>query len=273
MSSTIYNQATANYEFVGESDSISTSSNINSVTLNDESSGLSIKKVADTSSFSAGSIITYTITISNASTSYLNGIRIVDDLGDGNLAYVVGSANLTAGSLTYAVTPVATNPLTFTLQELNVSGTMTLVYSCQVIFNLESSVSSITNTVQGTGYTSTGTITGSASATILKKNELSVTKTSSVSSVENNESFDYVITLTNPQETDANINMITDQLASNYNLSSISVKVGSSAAVSLLASDYTLSSSNLLVVNSVNGTSVTVPANSSAIVTLSGYFE
>ncbi len=271
MSTTIQNQATANYEFEGTSGSISTSSNINTVVLNDDG-GLSLSKTANTSTFSAGDIIVYTISITNNSSSYLNGVRIIDDIGGGNLAYVVGSASLTIGGLTYPVTPVATSPLTFTLQELNVGESMTLIYSCQVIFNLPSSVTSITNSVQGIGYTSTGTITGTTSTTILKKNELTLSKTSSESSVDPNETFDYQVTIGNSSGVVANITTITDQLASNYVLESATIKVGSNATVTLLSSDYTLSSSKLLTIYSVGGVSLGVPAADSMVITLTGYF-
>jgi len=128
---------------------------------------LSISKTSSSSTFSVGEIITYTIQITNSSDSNLSGVRIIDDLGGMKTAYVIGSGKLTYGSNTYPVWPIATNPLTFTLQELGVGESMTLVYKCQVIFNLPSSVSSITNTIQGIGYLS-GTITGSDSNTITR---------------------------------------------------------------------------------------------------------
>ena len=128
---------------------------------------LSISKTSNTSTFSVGQIITYTVTITNTSDFNLDGVRIIDDVGGMKTAYVVGSGKLTYGSNTYPVWPIATNPLTFTLQELGSGESMTLEYKCQVIFNLPSSVSSITNTVNGIGYLS-GTITGSDTNTITK---------------------------------------------------------------------------------------------------------
>ena len=130
--------------------------------------GLSISKVSNKSTFSVGEIITYTVTITNTSPFNLDGVRIIDDLGGMNTAYVVGSGNLTYGTNTYPVWPIKTSPLTFTLQELGSGQTMTLVYNCQVIFDLPCSVTSITNTVKGIGYISSGTISGNDSNTIVR---------------------------------------------------------------------------------------------------------
>ena len=177
---TITNQATTSYQFANSSEVLNKTSNVNELTL-ENSQGLTLTKTSNVNTFSAGEIITYTVNITNNSNHYLTGVRIIDNLGGGNLAYVIGSAKLTVGTLTYPVNPVATTPLTFTLQQLNVGQSMTLTYNCQVIFNLPQSIQSITNTVQGIGYTSTGTITGFASNTIQKKSsgDFSIVKTSS----------------------------------------------------------------------------------------------
>ena len=273
MPSTINNQAEASYRFSGSSVVNNISSNINSVTLNDL--GLTISKTASPSEFVAGSIIDYTVTITNNSSSYLSGVRIIDNLGGGNLAYVVGSGRLSTLGTNYPVSPVATNPLTFTLQQLNVGQSMTLTYKSQVIFNLPSSVTSITNTVNGIGYTSTGTINGSDSETIQKKNNDSVeiTKTSSASSVNPNQSFDYILTLTNTSSTLARIPSVTDQLPSNFTLTSVSLKTGSGSTTTLNPSDYTLSGSNLLTIPSTATPLVNVPGNSSRVITITGYLS
>ena len=168
MAETINNSASTVYNINGGA-SESATSNVLPINLQ-SSTGLTITKTANPTTFLAGDIITYTVTITNNSASFLNGVRIIDNLGGGNLAYVLSSASLTAGSITYPVNPVATNPLTFTLQQLGVGATMTLTYRAQVIFNLPSTVSMITNTVQGIGYTASGTITGFANTPIEKKN-------------------------------------------------------------------------------------------------------
>lgn len=272
MSQTINNSATAEYTLNGETNTAT--SNVLPINLLTDS-GLTITKTSDKETFSAGEIITYTVTITNSSSQYLNGVRIIDNLGGNNLAYVLSSARLSVGSTSYAVTPVATNPLTFTLQQLSAGATMTLTYKAQVIFNLPNTVSLITNTVQGIGYPASGTITGYANNTIEKKTESSftLTKSSSLTDVTTNQSFNYYITLTNNTSNIATVTSITDQLPSNFSPTGGTVKIGSNSPVTLLSSDYTLSSGNTLVVSSLNGDSITVPANSSTILTITGSFN
>ena len=273
MAQTINNSASTIYSINGGA-SESATSNVLPINLQ-SANGLTITKNASPTTFLAGDIITYTVTITNSSASFLNGVRIIDNLGGGNLAYVLSSASLSTGATTYPVNPVSTNPLTFTLQQLGVGSTMTLTYKAQVIFNLPSTVSMITNTVQGIGYTASGTITGFANTTIEKKTEsdFSITKTSSVTDVMSGQPFNYYITLANNTSLDVNVSSITDSLPTNYNLSSASLKIGTNNAVTLGSSDYTLSSSNILNVTSINGSIIIVPSNNTSILTLTGYFD
>lgn len=273
MSQTINNSANTTYSLDGSTTNTASS---NVLPLNYETSqGLNITKTASSSTFSIGDIITYTVTITNNSSYYLTGVRIIDNLGGGNLAYVLSSASLTAGSQIYSVTPIATSPLTFTLQQLGVGATMTLTYKCQVVFNLPSTVSLITNSVQGIGYTSTGTVTGFANATIQKKNsvEFSITKTANVSDVRQNQTFNYYLTLTNNTSNVARITSITDNLPSNFHLISVSLKIGAGTDTTLESNEYTLSSANLLTVPSSTGPTITVPANSTTVLTITGYLS
>ncbi len=271
--STINNEASATYTFAGDASQFTSNSNISSINL-EALSGLTVTKVPNPTSFVAGEIVTYTLTISNTSGNFLTGVRVVDDLGGGNLAYVVGSANLKTLSTSYPVTPSATSPLTFVLQELNVGQTMTLTYKAQVIFSLPSSVSTITNSAKVTGYTASGTVEGSATSLINKRTSMSlaIAKTSSVLTVTPNQSFDYILTINNPSIATSTIVNIVDQLASSYVLSGITIKIGSGSAISLVPSDYTFTSGKLLTITSLSGSPMVIPASTSAIVTINGYF-
>ena len=272
MPTTVTNQTTAEYVLDGSSEILNAQSNEHDVVLQDIQ-GITLIKTSNTNTFNAGQIITYTVQITNNSSQFFNGVRIIDNLGGGNLAYVVGSASLTVGSLTYPVTPVATNPLTFTLQELNVGGTMTLRYNCQVIFNLPATVNNITNTVQGIGYTSTGTVTGFASRTITRtpSSNLTLTKGSTLTSVLPNQVFSYILTFTNNTTGIISLSSVTDQLPSNFVITNISYRIGNGSTTSLTSSDYTLTGTNFLTIPSGTGPNISVPANSSTIITITGY--
>lgn len=275
MPSTINNEASTSYEFSNATGSATITSNLHSITLQD-SQGLTLTKTGSQVEFVAGDIITYTVTITNNSASFLTGVRIIDNLGGGNLAYVTGSGSLTVGSLTYPVSPVATNPLTFALQQLNVGASMTLTYRCQVVFNLPATVTTITNSVQGIGYTSTGTINGFSNFTIQKKTDdvgVSIAKSASETEVFPDQLFNYYLTITNGTGMGVVNAVTTDQLPANFVVTSVSVKIGSNSTVTLDSSDYQISATNLLTISSALGSEITVPANSVTVITISGYFN
>lgn len=274
MSTTITNEATTVYQYVGSASTETVSSNTNSIVLED-ASGLTITKSPSATNFAPGDIITYTVTITNNIGSYLTGVRIIDNLGAGNLAYVSGSATVSTLSTTYPVTPVSTSPLGFALQQLNVGQTMTLTYRAQVIFNLSSSVTLITNSIQGIGYTADSTVSGYANSTISRVSGSNVTsrKTSSVSEVYPRQILSYYITLSNNNsQSVANVISIVDELPQNFVVTNLMVKVGSSNAVMLNSGDYSLIS-NVLTVTSVNGSVITIPSGETTVLTINGYFE
>ena len=275
MPSTINNEASTTYQFTDSAEVRTATSNERSIVLED-SQGLLITKRSAPQEFVSGDIITYSVDISNNSSSYLTGVRIIDNLGNGNLSYVTGSARLTTSTLTYSVTPVSTNPLTFTLQQLNVGSSMTLTYECQVNFDVPVTVSSITNSVQGIGYTSSGTITGFSNSTISRGSGVSdftISKTATETEVLPHQMFDYYLTLTNGGGSNATVVNITDQLPDNFVLTGVSLRVGSGTTRTLSAEDYSLNGTGLLVIPSLTGPIITVPANGSTVVTISGYFE
>ena len=273
MPTTINNEATTSYQFVGSSNTGSVTSNTSSVVLLDNQ-GLNITKTATPTTFTPGEIVTYTISITNSTGSFLSGVRVIDNLGGGNLAYVVGSGSVTSTS-TYAVSPVATNPLTFTLQQLNVGQSMTLTYRAQVIFNLPVSVSVITNNVRAIGYTSTGTVEGFASATISREvgSTISSAKSASVEEVLPRQPFSYFIRLANSTDTNATATETIDDLPNNFVLTSVELRIGSGTNQTLNATDYEVSSENVLTIPSLTGPIVTVPAGTVTVITLNGYFE
>lgn len=270
----ILNEANATYVFDGSSVEKSIASNTVSVDLQ-SAQGLTLTKTANPTEYLAGDIIDYAITITNNSASHFSGVRIIDDLGGGNMAYVLGSATLTVGSLTYNVTPISTHPLTFTLQELRTGETMTLRYKSQIIFNLPASVGVITNNVKGIGYTSTGTIVGFTNETIQKKitDELIMTKSASATVVYANQNFKYFIKIVNNSSASATITKFVDQLPENFELTSVAIQTGSNPPVVLSSDQYLLNGTNMLTIPSATGSGIVVPANENVQVIISGYFS
>lgn len=271
---TIMNNATATYTLPSDTTERTIVSNDLEVTYN-TSNGISLVKSASPETFSAGSIITYRIQITNTSSTYFTGVRIIDNLANGNLSYVLSSATLTTSTQTYNVTPIATSPLTFTLQQLGVGASMTLEFKAQVIFNLSSSITELVNNVEGIGYTSSGTVSGFANKTITRNSTSSIelSKSSTASTVVPNQTFTFNLRITNGETETATITNITDPLPSSFTLTNLQINVGTGSTQTLLSSDYTLSSSNELVVSSINGSDITVPANGSTILSITGYLS
>lgn len=274
MPTNITNEASATYQFSGSRDVLAVSSNTTNINLED-SSGLIISKTASPTTFSNGDIITYTITITNNSSSYLNGVRIIDNLGGENrLAYVLGSGSLSTSTETYPVSPIATEPLTFTLQQLAVGQTMTLTYQSQVFFNLPQTIQTITNSVQGIGYTATGTIQGFDSSLISRNSTIPIqmSKTSNLSSVSKYQVFNYTISLENTSSILATNVSIFDELPSNFVVTQLTLQIGQGSPIVLSGTDYSISSTNVLNVYSVGGSTITIPADGVSNLTVYGYF-
>lgn len=271
---TITNQGTASYQFENGGEIMTVSSNENQLTLN-TSTGLTVVKSSSPDTFLPGEIITYTVQITNNSNQFLTGVRIIDNLANNNLAYVLGSGKLTVGTLTYPVAPISTNPLTFTLQQLNVGQTMTLTYDAQVIFNLPSSILTLTNTVEGIGYTSTGTITGFSNNTIQKKTngDVSLSKSASRTSVFLSQNLDYFLTISNGTANNISSAILRDRLPSNFVVTAVYLRIGGGTNIQLSPSDYSIDGTNLITISSVNGANISVASGSTATATISGYFS
>ena len=275
MATQVSNQATVNYTFSGSPTSITESSNINVITLLDQNS-ITLNKYTQDTTFTPGGTVTYFVDISNTGTQYFTGVRIVDDLPN-YLSYIPGTAILYINGQALAAQVAATNPLTFTLSPLAGGNSMILSYVVRVSASIPSSVTSLTNTANGIGYAAMGEATDSSSTTITRSSSanLTITKTASESSVNFNEVFSYIITLTNSGLTNAEVNNIVDQLPTNFNISSITLRIGSTQTT-LDPSDYTLTPSNELTIPSSTGPSIIVPASSAsgdgtAIITITGY--
>ena len=64
---------------------------------------------------------------------------------------------------------------------------------------------------------------------------------------------------------------ITDQLPANFEVTSITIRVGGGSEVTLSGDDYTISNTNFLTISSSTVNTITIPANGTTIVTINGY--
>jgi hypothetical protein len=118
-------------------------------------------------------------------------------------------------------------------------------------------------------------VEGFSSSTIVRESvsAISSTKSSSDTEILPRQPFSYYIRLANGTDTNATATETIDNLPDNFVLTSVELKIGSNPTQILNATDYEVSSGNVLTVPSLTGPIVTVPAGSVTIITINGYFE
>ena len=262
MATEVNNQATVNYTFGGSTRTITETSNVNVVSVQPLNE-ISLNKYTQDNTFTPGGTVTFFIDIKNTGSQYFTGVRIIDTLPQ-YLTYISGTAILYYNGQAIAAQVSSTSPLTFTLSPLPGGNQMILSYSCRVSNTIPSSISTLTNNVEGIGYAAMGETRDTASATITRSTSanLLITKESNKSSVAINENYSYIITLANSGLSEANVTTVSDQLPENFQISSITLKVGSSVT-QLNPSDYSLDSNNMLTIPSSTGPEINVPASGS----------
>jgi hypothetical protein len=77
----------------------------------------------------------------------------------------------------------------------------------------------------------------------------------------------------NGSSTSANVTRLTDQLPANFIITSVTLQEGSGSVINLTTDDYNLSGSNLFTMPTAVGEQVFVPANSTTVITINGYFS
>lgn len=232
-----YNQATLSYN----------GNLINSnVTAGEIVETLSVSKTAVTPSYGGGDRITYIVNIVNSGSAAFNGLTLTDNLG----AYTLGAGTVTpltyrTGSLRYFVngtllTPPAvtdSDPLTLTGISVPAGSNATLVYETDVNNRAPlASGSEINNTVTVTGNSVTSPVTAEETVSAERRPNLSVVKALTPTTVNENGTVTYTITVQNTGNTATNATdnlFITDTFAPV--LSNISVTLNGSP---LSAADY-----------------------------------
>ena len=168
---------------------------------------LAVTKTAIEESYTAGSTITYAVTLRNTGTAPLNGITVSDDLGGylvGTetvypLTYIVGSANLFIDGVPQgAPAVVAGPPLVFSGITLPGNSDAVLVYQATVNGFANPNADGVidnTVTVSGTGLTSDVTAEATVPATVAPS--LSISKTITPSQVVDNDRVTYTFVIQN----------------------------------------------------------------------------
>ena len=208
-----FNQATLTYN------GGSTNSNIVSGEI---TQAISVSKTATPSTYRAGDVITYIVTLTNSGVTAQNGLTLSDDLG----AYTSGDTTLVpldyvadsvryfiGGVLQPAPTVSAGAPLTVSGINLPAGGNATLVYRVAVNGFAPLDVqSSITNTATVSGGGAFEPVSASETINSTDGAELSITKSLAPQTISENGQLTYTFVIENNGNTEA---VATDNLAVN----------------------------------------------------------
>lgn len=281
MPTILNNQANITYDYTGAASSESAESNSVATTLLDEYSMIAAK-TALSSNFRPGDNITYAIRLENNGRGDLYNLQITDNLGSTTTSKPLTFSNaiLYVNNNPTAITPTtnADNSITFQVPSPFSSGDVAiLVYNANVNRELSSDVSSITNTaaITANGGSATGpavTVDPDVSATVNVTNyaQLFISKQSDKDTITSGDSLTYTFTINNTGNQQANNVVLTDKLPENFTINQISVTSGGNTTI-YQPSEYNLdSATNTLTLPNSSGTAISVPANSSATVQITG---
>lgn len=291
----ITNFGTMNYNSGGTQATLN--SNIVTTTLNVDYSSEMLKSAFPTE-FSISDRIKYQVFFKNTSTGTFINPVVTDNLGTTSTVPAITPQSYEAGSVSAflynengtAVTPLAvTENIGTDSVSFNITGnipagyTMILNYETLINGNLGADVTSITNTATLTAETNTqataAVYTDSASATITRRT-ISIVKSASAGTVNPGDPLTYTFTLSNIGTDEVTINNITDQLPENFRTgNTITAVIGTTPVTYTNGTDYTVSESNLLVIQpAATSTPLTIPAASGNVpgvttITISGTID
>lgn len=170
-------------------------------------------KTATPSTYRAGEVVTYIVTLLNGGASPVSGLTVTDDLGayaSGGqtlvpLDYIDGSARYFTNGVPQADPAVETqNGLVISGLDIPAGGNATLVYRARINgFAPLGAESEITNTATVTGSGIVTPVTASETITSEDSAELSITKSVTPSTVTENGRLTYTFVIENNGNTDA----------------------------------------------------------------------
>lgn len=262
MATTVTNQASVSFEYDGAPAPITNDSNVVSAVINDEYS-FDLELTSSSTSYRPGETITYFVKITNTGSAGLSNINISDDMAGGVIDYIAGTAQMIYNDNITALAPSSTNPLVLTLPMTLPAGESVIVtYNTDVDEFLTARVTEIINTVTVTAAAGTGTVSKTASLTLTIEDyaDVLIEKFQSADNVNNNGTITYTLVLTNKGNLDATNVVVTDQLPTQFSITSI-ISDNNGSAHTYSASEYELSDTNVLTLPNASGTPIVVSAD------------
>jgi len=210
---TYTNNATLSYTYAGGGTQQTQSNDV--ITTMQDVFSLTVRKTASPETYRVGENIAYLVQVTNTGSLPLTTVVLADDLANGQLSYVPGSAQLVDDAIVTALTPTTTDPLAFALpQPLAVGETVTLVYLSRVSDALTTPLPDITNTVTGSAA-GADAVSDSATITAEQYASLSIVKAADRSEVAPGDTLNYSLTITNSGTLPAESVYIEDVLPAN----------------------------------------------------------
>ena len=200
---TITNQAALSYNGV---------TTLSNIAVGELVEVLTATKTAADTTYTAGGIKTFVISLVNSSAAALTGLTVTDTLGSytfsGNtlypLTYVTGSLlYYVNGALQATPTVTATAPLTVTGVTVPAGGSAMLIYTARVNEYAPLGVDSITNTATITGGGLASSVTATETINASPAPQLAISKSISPTMVAENGTLTYTLTLQNRGNTAA----------------------------------------------------------------------
>lgn len=262
MATTVTNQASVSFEYDGAPAPITNDSNVVSAVINDEYS-FDLELTSSSTSYRPGETITYFVKITNTGSAGLSNINISDDMASGVIDYIAGTAQMIYNDNITALAPSNINPLVLTLPMTLPAGESVIVtYNTDVDEFLTARVTEIINTVTVTAAAGTGTVSKTASLTLTIEDyaDVLIEKFQSADNVNNNGTITYTLVLTNKGNLDATNVVVTDQLPTQFAITSI-ISDNNGSAHTYSASEYELSDTNVLTLPNASGTPIVVSAD------------
>lgn len=262
MATTITNQASVTFDYTGSTGSVTNESNTVSAVINDQYS-FTLDLTSSSTSYRPGETITYFVKVTNIGSAGLSNIKVSDDMANGVINYISGTAQMIYDNVITPLTATSTNPLELTLPITLPAGESVIVtYNTSVDSVLSARITNIINTVTVTASAGSTTITqvDSLTLTIEDYANVIIEKSQNRENLNVNDTLVYTLTLTNTGNLDANNVIITDQLPEEFLITSI-VSNNNGTTHTYSSNEYTISSTNELTLPNGTGTTIMVPAD------------
>lgn len=239
-----------------------------------ENYSLNATKSAQNIDWKPSENLTFIIRVENDGTEPIYAISLQYNLGGTTnilLNYIVASARMFRNDTLTGITPTSVSPLTLVIPGTLEPGEVVLLsYVAKVIGNIDSDITEITNEITVVGHKEsesgpTISVTPSPSVTIPKADyaDVSIKKIADKDQIAVGEQLTYTFQLENSGNIEASNVIITDNLPTNFTITSITSETDG-VTTTFDAADYSLDENNKLILPTSTTKTISIPASSTS---------